>query len=110
MKRMFTLASLTLSLMGCTNVTHVETGKQILLLEEVSNAALLTSYQPGVYEQMGVKDGYELYRPVAAETTNYIGSQNRYIAVKEIGDESEVCIPDSLNFFWCAIAPTKLIK
>ncbi|KAA8677694.1 hypothetical protein MID13_20970 [Vibrio gigantis] len=110
MKRVLALASLALVLTGCTNVTHVETGKQILLLEEVSNAALLTSYQPGVYEQMGMKDGYELYRPVAAETTNYIGSQNRYIAVKEIGNESEVCIPDSLNFFWCTTAPTKMIK
>ncbi|MEZ8252767.1 hypothetical protein CWO04_03710 [Vibrio splendidus] len=110
MKHVIIFVSLTFSLVACTNVTHVETGKQILLLEKVSNAALLTSYQPGVYEQMGMKDGYELYRPVAAETTNYVGSQNRYIAVKEIGDKSEVCIPDSLNFFWCAEAQTKLIK
>lgn len=97
-------------LQGCANTVHKRTGKQIILMEEVSQPLIVSKYGPGVYEQSGEKDGYELYIPVAADVTNYVGSGNRYIAVKNIGPNSEVCIPDSLNLFWCTKAPTKLIK
>ena len=104
------IVTFTVVITGCANTTHVQTGKQIMLIDEVSNPLIVTSYGAGVYEQIGLKGDYELYRPLAAETTNYAGSNNRYIGVKDIGKSSEVCIPDSMNFFWCTTARTKLIK
>ncbi len=99
-----------IQLAGCVSTTHLKTGKQIYLMEAVSEPLILSKYGAGVYEQFGKRDDYELYMPVLAEVSNYIASNNRYLAVKNIGLSSEVCIPDSMNLLWCSIVPTKQIK